>query len=420
MARNWDSSRISRIIPLPAIFVFLGCGCAANFDPQPVESVPFLDRAETQISRGIRVTAAVPSSEETRDLFGISLYRKRVQPLWLEIENNTDQWVSFLPVGLDTDFHSPFEVAAMAPKRKDQGAAERYFLQSGFNSQIAPGESRSGFVFSNLDEGTKSFNVDILGAEQTWQFTFFIPVPGLAIDHYEVDFESIYSEDEMTNFVEAAHFIEALQKLPCCTVDAKGENQGDPLNIVVIGEPMDMYYAVLRANWDETEIVSAASGFKTAISFLTGGEYRYSPVSSLYVFGRDQDIALQKIRSNIHERNHFRLWRAPMNFEGVPVWIGQISRDVGVRFTKKTITTHKIDPDVDETREFLLENLAYSQVLAKFAYVGGVGAAPVDSPRGNLTGDPYFTDGLRVVLWISTEPVDLQEIEYEEWSEPEG
>ena len=33
-----------------------------------------------------------------------------------------------------------------------------------------------------------------------------------------------------------------------------------------------------------------------------------------------------------------------------PVWIGQISRDIGVRFTFKTWppVTHKIDPDFDE------------------------------------------------------------------------
>jgi hypothetical protein len=108
-----------------------------------------------------------------------------------------------------------------------------------------------------------------------------------------------------------------------------------------------------------------------------------------------------------------------MTFNGQIVWIGQISRDIGVRFTKKTITTHKIDPDVDETREFLVENLAYNQVLEKFAYVGGVGAAPKEEPRGNLTGDPYFTDGLRVVLWISSDLTDLDDIEYLPWIAPE-
>ena len=70
--------------------------------------------------------------------------------------------------------------------------------------------------------------------------------------------------------------------------------------------------------------------------------------------------------------------------------MGQISRDIGVRFTKKTITTHKIDPDTDETREFLLEDLAYSQALEKFAYVGGAIPAPIDEPRGNFHRRPLF------------------------------
>jgi hypothetical protein len=100
-----------------------------------------------------------------------------------------------------------------------------------------------------------------------------------------------------------------------------------------------------------------------------------------------------------------------MRFEGQPVWIGQISRDIGVRFTMKTITTHKIDANVDETREFLVEDLFYAQALSGIGYVAGVGEAPYDEPRGNLTGDPYFTDGLRVVMWVSGSPVDLSEIE---------
>ena len=108
-----------------------------------------------------------------------------------------------------------------------------------------------------------------------------------------------------------------------------------------------------------------------------------------------------------------------MMFHGKNVWIGQISRDIGVRFTAKTITTHKIDPDVDETREYLLENLAYAQALAKIGYVGGTNAAPIDAPRRNLTGDPYFTDGYRVVLWVSEDPVAIDDIEFLEWADPD-
>jgi hypothetical protein len=135
----------------------------------------------------------------------------------------------------------------------------------------------------------------------------------------------------------------------------------------------------------------------------------------LYVLGRTQDAAFQWTRENIHERNHLRLWMTPIRYRGTPVWIGQISRDIGVRFTTRTITTHKIDPDVDETREYLLENLAYSQALKAIGYVRGVGEAPFDAPRRNLTGDPYFTDGYRAVLWVASTPTDIDGIEVLAW-----
>ena len=401
------------------VLVSLLAGCASSFDFKPVESSPFLERAVTQVDDGVRVTAAVPDKEETRELFGLSLYRKRVQPVWIEIENSTDQPVGFLPFSVDADYHTPLEIASLSRSDSKRREAEQQLFRNSVNMWIAPGATRSGFIFTNADEGTKAFNVDLFSDERSWAFTFFIQVPGLAVDHYDVDFEAIYPEEEITHFTDAESFIAALEEQPCCVVDAKGENTGDPLNLVIIGDPDDIYYAVIRAGWDETEAVTAASGWKTAASFFTGGAYRYSPVSSLYLFNRKQDVALQRIRENIHERNHFRLWLAPMTFMGQTVWIGQISRDIGVRFTTKTITTHKIDPDVDETREFLVENLAYNQVLEKFAYVRGVGETPIDEPRGNLTGDPWFTDGLRVVLWITPELTGLDDIEYVDWVSPQ-
>jgi len=406
------------LILLLALLLAGLAGCASGFDFKPVESVPFRERAVTQAEDGVRVTAAVPDKKETRELFGLSLYKKRIQPVWIEIENGTDQPLGFLPFSVDADYHTPLEIASLTRGDKKRQEAEQQLFRNSVNLWVAPGDTRSGFIFTNADEGTKAFNVDLFNAERGWAFTFFIPVPGLAVDHYDVDFRAMYTKDEITNFNDPEPFIAALQELPCCVVDSKGENTGDPLNIVIIGEPDDLYYAVIRAGWDETEAVTAASGWKTAASFFSGGAYRYSPVSSLYLFGRKQDVALQRIRENIHERNHFRLWLAPMTFRGQIVWIGQISRDIGVRFTRKTITTHKIDPDVDETREFLIENLAYNQVLDKFAYVGGVGETPIDQPRGNLTGDPWFTDGLRVVLWISSDLTNLDDIEYVDWIKP--
>jgi hypothetical protein len=293
------------------------------------------------------------------------------------------------------------------------------FFKAGMGTIVPPGEQRSGFIFSQLDEGTKAFNVDVIGESGLSTFTFFIPVPGLRLDHRTIDWKNLYPADQFRD-LSSDELIEQIESETCCTTDKKNKGTGDPVNLVVIGNLEDVYYAFVRAGWDETETVHKGSTWKTITSFIGGGEYRYSPVSGLYVFGRPQDVAFQKARDNIHERNHLRLWVSPYRYEGKLVWLGQISRDIGVRFTKKTITTHKIDPDVDETREFLLENLAYSQALAKIAYLAGVGAAPIDQPRGNLTGDPYFTDGYRLVLWVSSRPVDIADIEWEIWRIPPG
>jgi hypothetical protein len=276
----------------------------------------------------------------------------------------------------------------------------------------------SGFIFTRLEEGTKAFNVDVSDAERFDTFTFFIPVPGLNVDHYQVDWANLYPPEQVRDFDAPEPLLDAIEEFVCCVKDKSGENNGDPLNLVVIGHPRDVYYSFIRAEWDETESVDRASAWKTMKSFIGGGEYRYSPVSSLYVFGRAQDVAFQMARDNIHERNHLRLWMAPARYQGIPVWLGQISRDIGVRFTRKTITTHKIDPDVDETRESLLENMVYHQALMKFGYARGFEAVPIEAPQGNLTGDPWFSDGYRMVLWVTSQPVALDELEFLDWDLP--
>jgi len=404
-----------------ACLLSLLTACASSPQAVPGLEGTYLDRAQTQEKKGIRVTAAVPSAAESKELFGTSLYRRGVQPVWLKIENNRDEYVSFLPVGLDPAYFTPIEAANLNLSKKQaekrNTLINKQFFKAGMGNNVVPGGQSSGFIFSVLDEGTKAFNVDVVGRNGLVTFTFFIPVPGLRIDHKNVDWENLYPPEEISE-LSRDELIERLESVICCVRDKKDENMGDPLNLVIIGDPDDVYYAFIRAGWDETETIHKGSAWKTMKSFIGGGEYRYSPVSALYVFGRPQDVAFQKARSNIHERNHLRLWISNARYEGKPVWLGQISRDIGVRFTKKTITTHKIDPDVDETREFLLEDLVYSQALQKLAYVGGVGAAPMDQPRGNLTGDPYFTDGYRLVLWVTSQPVDLADVGVEIWRIP--
>jgi len=211
-----------------------------------------------------------------------------------------------------------------------------------------------------------------------------------------------------------------LEGLPCCTMNRRGTHNGDPLNLVLVAHLEDILAVLIQSGWDETEILYTRSGLKTAKSFLFGTKYRYSPVSPLYVYGRGQDAAFQKARESIHERNHLRLWLTPKKYQGKPVWIGQISRDIGVKFTLQQgfIMTHVIDPDVDNDRWYLVQNLLDVQRVRKLGLVKGVGEAEPSEPRYNLGGDPYFTDGLRAVIILSDEPVPYDEVEFLDWDLP--
>jgi hypothetical protein len=279
----------------------------------------------------------------------------------------------------------------------------------------------SGFLVVNRDEGFKAVDVDLIARGEARSFTYILPDPSFKGDYTLVDFDTLYSESEIANIQEEEDLRRALEQLPCCTTNKKGTEQGDPLNLVLIGNKNDIFPAMIRRGWHGTEIIWSEAVWRTVKSFLQGSRYRYSPVSPLYVYRRRQDLAGQKARGTIHERNHLRLWLTPLRYRGNPILIGQISRDVGVKFTLKspTISTHVIDPDVDEARHYLIEDLAYSQALARFGFVRGVGPASKDAPRMNLVGDPYYTDGLRVVMFFEPRPRALDDIDFvEHWELP--
>ena len=85
-------------------------GCTTTYRPRPIEDTNFLNRAQTKSEGNHRVTAAVLSAEETETVFGFALYKKSIQPIWLEIENKDDKPTWFLPYSVDPDYFSPLEV----------------------------------------------------------------------------------------------------------------------------------------------------------------------------------------------------------------------------------------------------------------------------------------------------------------------
>lgn len=106
-----------------------------------------------------------------------------------------------------------------------------------------------------------------------------------------------------------------------------------------------------------------------------------------------------------------------MRFEGKDVWIGQISRDIGIRFTTKSpyFVTHKIDPDVDEARNAISQDMLFSQGLVQLGYVKGVGVSTPAQPKKNLTNDTYFTDGLHAVLLFDRSQTPIREVRFFDW-----
>jgi len=398
-------------------------GCTIYQKPRSIFDVPFQERSQSQVDGDVKVTVAVLSAEESRQLFGVNLDGQDIQPVWVRVQNADTIPYWLLSTGLDPDYFSPLESAytfhgilssSLNDKIDDQ------FRVMAFGNPIVQGTSVSGFIYTNEDEGTKLVDIDLIGHHKTKFFTFNVPVPGIKADYDEVDFDSLYSENEIVHLDENQLRSE-LEDLHCCATNKKGTKKGDPLNLILIGTREDISAAFVRREWLPAEQNHGKAVWKTIKSFLFGTRYRYSPVSPLYFSKRQQDFAGQKPRHTVHQRNHLRIWLSPIRYQGKPVWIGQISRDIGVRFTFKTWppVTHKIDPDVDEARVSLVEDLVYSQQLAKIGWVKGVGAATRSNPSHNLTGDRYFTDGYRAVLVFDSRPRSFIEIDWFDWEQPE-
>ena len=265
-------------------------------------------------------------------------------------------------------------------------------------------------------------DIDLIFREAVKSFSFIIADPEFKADHKEVDFKTLYTAEDIVNIEDEKVLRRVLEELPCCTTNADEDEYGDPLNLALIGEPNDLVPALVRRNWHTTEIIWSRAILRTIKSFIQGERYRYSPISPLYVYGRPQDIGWQKARGTIHERNHMRFWLSPIRFHGKKGGVGQISRDLGVKLTLKspTFTTHVIDPNVDEARRYFVEDLAYSQSLARVGYVKGVGVVSKEAPQMNLVGDPFYTDGFRAVLFFEPRPYTLSDIKQLNWEAPSG
>lgn len=403
MKKAWIGRKISLLM---TVVMLLAACSTAPYKPAAMNVDPLRQRADVQTFEPLTVKAAVPSAAESESLFGVPLYDKGVQPVWLEVTNRGDQRVRFALVSVDPDYFSPLEVSYTSRKgfsKEARAAMDKRFHNAGMRRHIRPGETISGFVFTHLSQGTKSFNVDLFGTDIKQNFAFFIQVPGFVPDHAEVNFKQLYARDEI-RVLSSDEFRDSLRELPVYTRNMDGEASGLPVNVVVVANGIDVLRALLRAGWYE--------------SIAASSELAVSGQATSYLFGRKPDAVFRYQRKNSVDRNELRLWRAPLLVDDEMVWFGQVTNFVGQRsYIEKLFYDAHLDPDVDDARSFLLQNIWYSQGLQKFAWSRAGKPVSVDQPGTDFDGNPFFTDGFRVVLWFSGVPYSLLEVTLLNWDE---
>ena len=410
MKRSFSS--VQQIAAVACLVMLLTACSATPYKPEQFSGFQVEQRALTQEKNAFRVKASVPSREEAAKIFGIPLHKRGIQPVWLEVTNTSADRARFVVSSVDFDYFSPFEVAYMHKKYfSKQGwmDMEKYLYSIAMPRQIPAGETVSGFVFTHETIGTKNFNVVLFhesSREDGYEaFTFFVQVPGFVPDHATVDFEELY-EASVIQDLDTDGLRGALLESPCCTTNRDGSGQGPPVNLVLVANGREVLQSLLRAGWTETSYVKDAN-------YLNKVNYLY---------GRPPDAVFRKSRGkSAGDRNELSLWLAPLRADGKAVWMGQIKHAIGQRYIINEIFFGAAqDPDVDDGRNFLLQNLWYSQSLSMMTLIPTGKVVPMESPQLDFNNNPFFTDGMRIVMWLSGEPVALHEARNLQWSEPLG
>jgi hypothetical protein len=167
------------------------------------------------------------------------------------------------------------------------------------------------------------------------------------------------------------------KSVPSFTITGDGF-PGDPVNLVLVGEFGKLRAAFLAAGWTEAQPLHLASSWRMVVAFVLNRPYPAAPFSTLFLFGRAQDIGFQKpIEMSPRKRHHLRFWSLSLERSDEPLndpefwlnadrpglsepalWVGAGTRDTGLSFTRFTFQfTHATDNDVNVERDFIISEL---------------------------------------------------------------
>jgi len=393
--RNMRTRRTALMVAANCALLLAGCGGRAYLY-DPVDTDGLRQRAETQADGPIVVSAAVPGREETRAIFGIDLYDQGIQPVWLQIENTGSPLARYAPVSTDHFYFSPLEVAYKNRRGYSDAARDRMnerFSELSMPRYVYPGQSRQGFVFTHADPGAKGFNVDVFSFGASRHFTFLLRVPGFVPDYARLDINEIYAAGDI-----AKHSLDdlpaALRDLPCCSTDARGQESGEPINIVLVGKGEELLRGLLRSGWRETSVKEAAG------------------LPQEYLYGRPQDAIFRHLTVDGSSFYELRFWLAPIESDGERIWVGQAKhyyRWLGITL---------LDADVDNARNFAIQKVLYGQALKATAWLAGQEVVTAGTFWNSLIASSYFTDGYRAVLWLSGAPHSALDVDVLNWDLP--
>jgi len=98
------------------------------------------------------------------------------------------------------------------------------------------------------------------------------------------------------------------KRVPSYTITGDGL-PGDPVNVALVGTLQQLQSAFAISGWSEADRLGLASSWGMIRAFVLNLSYPTAPFSTLYLFGRGQDIGFQKaIDDSPRKRHHVRFW----------------------------------------------------------------------------------------------------------------
>ena len=268
------------VIALAAVLAVLN---SFEFSPDSSDASTFVARAQQKHAPGITVNASALGASESLRFFGENLARQNIQPVWLSIENQTDDQLALISIAMDPDYYSPYEVAyrfhGLMSFAADR-ARDEFFLRHQIASVLPAHSKTTGFVYGVLDAGIKYAHIVIAGQKRTETFDFALPVPGPKFVGTDIGADTLYPGKKIED-LDLGSLRATFAKQICCTSNAEGTRNGDPLNLVIIEGRQSPIVPFISRGWHLARQLDFGSSIETARAFIFRDEFLTSPVSPL-------------------------------------------------------------------------------------------------------------------------------------------